>query len=70
MPGAIEQAEGAQIGFVQTRAVVFTADAGEERAEARAVELRHANRALFILEETAVLLSDGRAFSGADAEHQ
>ncbi|MCY1400463.1 hypothetical protein D9M71_155530 [compost metagenome] len=34
------------------------------------VQARHENGPLFILEETAVLLGDGRAFGGADAKHQ
>ncbi len=66
----VEQAERAKIRFVEASRVVFATDAVEKRAQARTVELRHANRALLVLEETAVLLGNRRTFGGADAEHQ
>ena len=66
--GTVEHAELAQVLVIQARRTVAAAHFAGERLEGRAVETRHQDRALVVLEEFAALLSHRRAFATADAE--
>ncbi len=66
----VEQAQAAQVQVVDAGVAVATAAAGDEALELGAVQVRHENAALGVLEVLAVGLAHRGAFGGADAEHQ
>ncbi|MNP01514.1 hypothetical protein D3C76_933330 [compost metagenome] len=65
-----QQAQAAQVAVVQPRGSVAAIQLIGEGLEARAVQAWHQDRALGILEVTAIFLGNRGAFAGADTQHQ
>ncbi|MCY1231215.1 hypothetical protein D9M72_436550 [compost metagenome] len=66
--GAIEQAQAAQVVFIQLDTAVTATQFGGETAQLAAVELGQEDGALVVLEEATVFLGDRRARCRTDSE--